>query len=833
MRKLFVSVACLAMLASVQAADYTKGLSVWFDTPNNLDKRAIWFGSRPDLWAGEKHPELPAGGAVNPDQQWESTSLPIGNGSIGANIMGSVEAERITFNEKTLWRGGPNTSRGAGAYWNVNKNSAQYLDEIRQAFIDGNDKKADYLTREHFNSNVPYEIEAESPSRFGAFSTMGEFYVETGLSVIGMKDYKRILSLEKGMAVVQFEKDGIEYERNYFVSYPQNVMVVRFAANQTGKQNLIFSYMPNSISTGNIASEGTDELVYRARLDNNQMEYVIRVKAQTKGGKLTNENGRLKIEGADEVTFLVTADTDYKINFNPDFNDPKTYVGVNPSKTTRDWLDKAATMGYEALYEAHEADYTALFNRVQLELNPNAPTTLQLPAINDLPTYKRLARYREGKPDFQLEEIYYQFGRYLLIASSRPGNLPANLQGMWHNNVDGPWRVDYHNNINVQMNYWPACSGNLSECVLPLVDFIKTLVKPGAVTAKNYFGARGWTASISGNIFGFTSPLISHDMSWNFNPMAGPWLATHIWDYYDYTRDKQFLKDTGYELIKSSAIFASDFLWKKEDGTYTAAPSTSPEHGPIDQGATFVHAVVREILMNAIDASKVLGVDAKERRQWQHILKHLAPYQVGRYGQLMEWSKDIDDPKDEHRHVNHLFGLHPGHTLSPVTTPELAKASKVVLEHRGDGATGWSMGWKLNQWARLHDGNHAYTLFGNLLKNGTLDNLWDTHAPFQIDGNFGGTAGITEMLLQSHMGFIHLLPALPDAWKDGKVKGLCAKGNFELTFNWEEGMLKEVSILSKSGGKCSLRYKNSTLDFSTRKGQLYKVTLKGEKLVNI
>lgn len=381
------------------------------------------------------------------------------------------------------------------------------------------------------------------------------------------------------------------------------------------------------------------------------------------------------------------------------------------------------------------------------------------------------------------------------------------------------------------MNYWPACSTNLYECTLPLIDFIRTLVKPGQKTAQAYFGTRGWTASISANIFGFTTPLESEEMAWNFNPMAGPWLATHVWEYYDYTRDKKFLKETGYDLIKSSAQFATDFLWRKPDGTYTAAPSTSPEHGPIDEGTTFVHAVIREILQDAIEASKVLGVDSKERKQWQEVLTHLAPYKVGRYGQLMEWSKDIDDPKDEHRHVNHLFGLHPGHTLSPITTPDLAKAARVVLEHRGDGATGWSMGWKLNQWARLQDGNHAYKLFGNLLKNGTLDNLWDTHPPFQIDGNFGGTAGITEMLLQSHMGFIQLLPALPDAWKDGSISGICAKGNFEVDLSWKTDSLQNATIFSKAGEPCTVRYGDKTLSFKTSKGKVYKLALDADRLV--
>lgn len=641
-----------------------------------------------------------------------------------------------------------------------------------------------------------------------------------------MKNYRRILSLDSAMAVVQFDKEGVQYRRKYFISYPDSVMAMEFSADKAGKQNLVLSYAPNPEAQSNMRTDGTDGLVYTGILNNNGMKFAFRIKAIAKGGTVTAQNDRLIVKGADRVVFLLTADTDYKMNFNPDFKNPKTYVGDDPELTTQSMMNQALLKGYETLANNHKADYTALFNRVKLTLNPDVTGS-------DLPTYQRLANYRKGQPDFRLEELYYQFGRYLLIASSRPGNLPANLQGMWHNNLDGPWRVDYHNNINIQMNYWPAGPTNLSECTWPLIDFIRGLVKPGEKTAQAYFAARGWTASISANIFGFTSPLSSEIMAWNFNPMAGPWLATHIWEYYDYTRDRNFLKEVGYDLIKSSAQFTVDYLWHKPDGTYTAAPSTSPEHGPIDEGVTFVHAVVREILLDAIEASKVLGVDSRERKHWQEVLAHLVPYKIGRYGQLLEWSKDIDDPNDKHRHVNHLFGLHPGRTLSPVTTPELAKAARIVLEHRGDGATGWSMGWKLNQWARLQDGNHAYTLFGNLLKNGTLDNLWDTHAPFQIDGNFGGTAGVTEMLLQSHMGFIQLLPALPDAWKDGLVSGLCAKGNFEVSISWKNNRLDEAILVSKAGTPCTVRYGDKTLSFKTIKGKVYKIKADGDKLMQI
>lgn len=795
----------LTLNVQAQTTDLTKGLSIWFDTPNHLEGRASWYNS-------------------TADKTWESRSLPIGNGSIGGNILGSVAAERITLNEKSLWRGGPNTSGGASAYWNANKESAHLLPEIRQAFTEGNTKKATELTRKNFNGLVSYD-EKEDPSfRFGNYTTMGEIYIETGLSEIGMSDYKRILSLDSALAVVCFTKDEVNYERTYFASYPDSVMVLKFSANKPGMQNLTFRYAANPETDGSIKPDGNKGLCYIGKLKNNQMAFALRIHAQHKGGTMkATADGKLIVQGADEVVFLLTADTDYRINYNPDFNDSHAYVGVNPIMSTETMMKAAESYSYNELKERHKADYTQLFNRVKLTLNPQAPITLEFPSRYDLPTYKRLARYRKGQPDYKLEELYYQYGRYLLIASSRPGNLPANLQGMWANGIDGPWHVDYHNNINIQMNYWPACPTNLMECNWPLIDFIRTLVKPGEKTAQAYFGARGWTASISGNIFGFTSPLTSQDMSWNFNPMAGPWLATHIWEYYDYTRDKEFLKNIGYDLIKSSANFAVDYLWKRADGSYTAAPSTSPEHGPIDEGATFVHAVIREILLNAIEASKTLSKDNKLRKEWQHVLNHLAPYQIGRYGQLMEWSKDIDDPKDEHRHVNHLFGLHPGHTLSPITTPELAQASRIVLEHRGDGATGWSMGWKLNQWARLQDGNHAYVLFGNLLKNGTLDNLWDTHPPFQIDGNFGGTAGMTELLLQSHMGFIQLLPALPDAWEEGSIKGLCARGGFEINIDWEKGKLKEATLLSKAGQPCKIRYKDQEISFKTKKGKTYRI----------
>ena len=806
LRRIFLSSLLVAGVAG-PCFPQSVPLKVWFDRPCSEPGPPAW--ERPGLRLTD------AGATGQTDAEWESRSLPLGNGSLGANVMGSIGTERLTLNEKTLWRGGPGTAAGPEAYWEVNKLSARWLDTIRQAFVRGDRTWAARLTEEHFNSEVPYESTGEEAFRFGNFTTLGELRIATGLDSAAVTGYCRALSLDSAVATVRFQADGADYVRQAFVSWPDQVLVLRFSADRPARQHLRLRYLPNPVSQGRFSDE-TDGFCFSARLDNNGQEYCVRVRALARGGSVSCRGGVLSVEGADEVTFLLTADTDYRPNYAPAPDDARAYVGEKPRKTTMKWLKRAARCGFATLLRRHLADYGPQFRRVALALPGGVADTL--------PTDRRRRRYAQGATDGALEALYFQFGRYLLLASSRPGNLPANLQGIWANNVDGPWRVDYHNNINLQMNYWPALPCHLAECARPLTDFIRLLEQPGRATARRYFGARGWTASISANPFGFTAPLEGRDMTWNYNPMAGPWLATHLWEYYDFTRDRRFLRRTAWPLLRESARFTVDFLWLRPDGRYAAVPSTSPEHGPVDDGATFQHAVAREVLMDALAAAEALGKTDAETRAWRDVLDSIAPYRVGRFGQLMEWNEDIDDPQDHHRHVNHLFGLHPGHSLSALRDTALAAAARVTLEHRGDAATGWSMGWKLNQWARLLDGDHAYRLLRNLIAHGTADNLWDVHPPFQIDGNFGGTAGMAEMLLQSHDSCLHLLPALPRAWAAGSVSGLCARGGFEVSMRWAGGRLLEARILSAKGGPCTVRCAGQELTFPTRRGALYRLT---------
>ncbi len=780
--------------------DYTLGNALWFDTPNSSTTGAsVWNIN--DFSSTD----------VNADQIWERKSFPIGNGSFGGNIIGGVNRERVVLNEKTLWKGGPGT--GASSYWNMNKTvSASTLAQVRTYLANGSNSSAHSLVANNYRGNTNYD-----KTSFGTYSTMGEAYVSTGINESDVSDYKRIVNMDRSLVVVEFKANGTSYQRRYFASYPDSVMVWRFTSDGA-TQNLTFTFnTPQTVNS--VTSPAQGSLLYDCKLpNNNNMQWALRVMARTNDGGTVTANpsaGTITVSGSNDVEFILAGDTDYIMNFDPDMTDPGAFVGVDPVASVNSMIEKAALKSYDELYDTHYADYSAMYNRVDIAINPSQ-------TFDNLPTPTRLANYRNGTLDHGLEQQYFQYGRYLLISSSRAGNMPANLQGMWHNNTDGPWRVDYHNNINLQMNYWPATCTNLLECFQPFIDYVRGLVKPGEKTAQAYYGARGWTAEVSTNIFGFTAPLNSNDMSWNYNPTAGPWLTTQIWEYYDYTRDKEWLREIGYPIIKSSANFVSDLLYM-HNGTYTSAPSYSPEHGTCDLGATYANAVTREVLKEAIAAAEILGDNPAEMSEWQNKLNQMYPYQIGRYGQLQEWYKDIDTYNDTHRHTNHLFGLHPGTTINALEDEELVAACKETLRQRGDEATGWSMGWKLNHWARLLDGNHAYILFQNLIKNGTADNMWDLHPPFQIDGNFGGTAGVSELFLQSHNGMLHLLPALPDSWTDGHINGLLTRGNFTVDIEYANGKLDHAIITSNAGEDCRVYYNGLILDFETTQGGQYYV----------
>ncbi|SEH02023.1 alpha-L-fucosidase 2 [Nonomuraea solani] len=727
------------------------------------------------LWYDEPAPDTNAG--------WEERSLPIGNGAMGATVFGGVQAERLQFNDKTLWTGGPGVADYTYGNWDAPRPGA--LEAIRQRiWNEGGISPNDVLASLGLKSDTPRH------RRFGAYQSFGDLRLTFPGLTGAPADYRRELDIARGVAGVSFTAGGVRHTREYFASAPAGVIVARLAADRPG--GLTFTAgiaVPANRSATATAAGG--RATVKGALTSNGMRYEAQVRVLGQGGTRTdNPDGTVTLTGADSALLILGTGTDYAADY-------PAYKGDDPHAALTARVDAAAALGYARLRHGHLTDHGRLFDRVRLDLGGSLPGD---------PTDDLLARYgKDAAPaaDRALEQLFYQYGRYLLIASSRPGSLPANLQGVWNVSEAPPWQSDYHLNINLQMNYWPAEMTGLAELAQPLHAYVGGLREPGRVTAGQMYGADGWVAHHASNIFGHTG---AWDHPAYFFPESGAWLSLQLYDHYRFTLDENYLKRTAYPVMKEAAQFWLDFLQTDpRDGRLVAIPSRSPEIGPTTAGAAMSQQILWALFTDLREAAGLVG-DGEYATRAARVLARLDPgLRVGKWGQLQEWKEDIDDPAETHRHVSHLFAVHPGRQISPRTTPELAQAAKVSLNARTDAGTGWSKAWKINFWARLLDGDRAHKLLSDQLQTSTLANLWDTHPPFQIDGNFGATSGMTEMLLQSHLGTVDLLPALPASWADGRVSGLRARGAHTVDLTWASGRLSEARLTAGKSGPVEVR----------------------------
>jgi alpha-L-fucosidase 2 len=756
-----------------------------------------------------------------PAKVW-TEALPVGNGRLGAMVFGGVHEELIQLNESTLWSGGPVKT-------NVNPNAYANLLLAREAlFKDEDYTKANQLAKKMQG----YYSESYFP--------LGDLLISQKFNNAKPTAYYRDLNIKDAISTTKFTIDGTEFTRQIISSAPDQVIVIRLTANKPAKLSLKLktrnplTYINTVISNSEIVMKGKapshispnytrypNPIIETDTAGCRGMRYQLRLKAVNKGGTVTSDTSGINIKDATEALIFLSAATSFN-----GFDKCPDSQGKDENKIAGQYLNAAVKKSWQNVVDAHTTDFHKYFNRVSFNIAPPANNTNAL-----LPMNERLVKYAEGGQDPSLETLYFQYGRYLLISSSRPGGggVNANLQGIWNKEVQPPWSSNFTTNINAQMNYWPAEVANLSEMHLPFIKFIEDAAVTGKTTATEFYHTRGWAVHHNSDIWALSNPvgdLGKGDPMWANWTMGSPWASQHLWWHYEFTGDKKFLRETAYPLMKSAAEFCIDFLVEDNNGYLVTAPSLSPENAFIDDkgnkgtvsiATTMDMEIIWDLFTNIIQASETLNEDAAFRNLVIAKRAKLFPLHIGKKGNLQEWYKDWEDVDPHHRHVSHLFGLYPGRQISPVTTPKFAEAAQITLELRGDAGTGWSLAWKINFWARLLNGNHAYKMIRDILHltgqagteyakgGGSYANLFDAHPPFQIDGNFGSISGMAEMLIQSHLGDISLLPALPDAWAEGSISGLKARGNFEVSMKWKSKKLITATIASLGGGTCTLR----------------------------